>query len=202
MASNAQLSASALEARSRRLENQPPCHPCLAANGDMDKDSSIDAAYFTPAPIVDNLGDDKTYAVIPGACSVGIRLRNVGYATKYVEVGAGATCLWKRLVNSPLILPLMFLPAQFGFEAVSAAAVRALDPGQSFTITSWRDSVLPFRMGSVTGSDRAAASTLTSQLATLSVTVTTCDKLAQPYTQSVTVTAAVAAASASLSREV
>ena len=57
-----------------------------AANGDPTKAESIAAAHFSPVPIVDDLGDGKTYAVVPGACSVGIVLRNVDSTVKRIVV--------------------------------------------------------------------------------------------------------------------
>ena len=56
------------------------------ANGSVEKDSSISPADFSAVPIFDDIGDSKTYAVIPGACSIGISFRNVGPTQKYIEV--------------------------------------------------------------------------------------------------------------------
>jgi len=162
----------------------------------VEKDSSISAADFKAVPIYDDIGDSKTYAVIPGACSIGVAFRNVGPTQKYIEVGADTTAPAARI-------PSHYASVQLDVETVKNAASRSLRVGEVCTLTAWGGgSVLPIRMGSITGSGHAAASSLTPLLATISITVTTITPLAKPYTLESVQSVAVAPAPAASSREV
>jgi hypothetical protein len=51
---------------------------------------TVFAFSFTALPLVKNAGDGETYAIIPGACNVGVSMQNTTAVKKYAEVSYSA----------------------------------------------------------------------------------------------------------------
>lgn len=51
--------------------------------------STILASEFAPLPVTSSVGDGRVYAIIPGACSIGLELVNSTDVTKYLTVRVG-----------------------------------------------------------------------------------------------------------------